>query len=120
MCYASQQVIRKEFDYNAYIEGRLRGEYVVIYNTITEEAATVLPEDTVSKELIRVQENKDIFHLPDNLFLQSTTEITECRTGISIASFNRYSPQLYSGTKPPNTFIKATSANCRGAPRCFL
>jgi hypothetical protein len=67
MCYASQQVIRQEFDYNAYIAGRLRGEYVVIYNTITEEAATVSPEDTISKELIYVQENI-ISDLPDNLF----------------------------------------------------
>jgi hypothetical protein len=120
MCYASQQVIRKEFDYNAYIAGRLRGEYVVIYNTLTEEPPTVLPEDIKGKELIFVQENKDISHLPDNLFLRPVTEITECRTGRKLTSFDTYLVRCCSLIKPPNTFAFASSANCRGAPRCFL
>jgi hypothetical protein len=116
MCYASQQVIRKEFDYNAYIAGRLRGEYVVIYNTITEEAATVSPEDTISKELIYVQENI-ISDLPDNLFLRPVTEFTECRTGSKLTLFGHDSLHLYSRTKPFNTFAFASPANCRGAPQ---
>jgi hypothetical protein len=117
MCYASQQVIRKEFDYNAYIAGRLKGEYVVIYNTITEEAAIALPEDTAGKELICVQENKDISDLPDSLFLRPVTKITECSAGSR--SFNTHSAHLYSGKKPNNKFTKTTSVNCRGAPQCF-
>jgi hypothetical protein len=118
MCYASQQVIRKEFDYNAYIAGRLRGEYVVIYNTITEEPATALPEDTTSKELIYVQENI-ISDLPDNLFLFPVTEITECRTRSKLTLFGRDLLHLYFRTKPFNTFAFAPSANCRDAPRCI-
>jgi hypothetical protein len=119
MCYASQQVIRKEFDYNAYIAGRLKGEYVVIYHTKTEEPATVSSEDNISKELIFVQENI-IFDLPDNLFLLHVTEVTECHTGSKLTLFGRDSLHLYSRTKPLNKFAFASSANCRGAPRCFL
>jgi hypothetical protein len=119
MCYASQQVIRKEFDYNAYIAGRLRGEYVVIYNTITEEADTVLPEDIKGKELIFVQENKDISDLPDYLFLRHVTEITEYHVGSRLTSFDTYLVHCCSLIKPLNTFAFASLANCRGAPRCI-
>jgi hypothetical protein len=119
MCYASQQVIRKEFDYNAYIAGRLRGEYVVIYNTITEEPGTVSPGDTAGTELIYVQEDI-IPDSTDNLFLRPVTEITECHTGSKLTLFGHDSLHLYSRTKPLNMFTKTTSANCRGAPRCFL
>jgi hypothetical protein len=120
MCYASQQVIRKEFDYNAYIAGRLRGEYVVIYNTITEGAATALPEDITSDKLTCVQEDKDISDLPDYLFLRPIAKITVCRTGSKLTSFNTYLVHCCSLIKRPNTFAFASSANCRGAPQCFL
>jgi hypothetical protein len=119
MCYASQQVIRKEFDYNAYIAGRLRGEYVVIYNTITEEADTVLPEDTTGKGIIYVQQNKDISDLPDYLFLRPISKITVCRTGSKLTSFDTYLVHCCFIIKPLNTFAFASSANCRGAPQCF-
>jgi hypothetical protein len=116
MCYASQQVIRKEFDYNAYIAGRLRGEYVVIYHTITDGPATVSPEDSSGEELICVQENDDIPDSPINMSPSSVTDITECRAGIMRPSLNTDSVHFYSGSKSPNTFTKATFANCRGAP----
>jgi len=119
MCYASQQVIRKEFDYNAYIAGRLRGEYVVIYNTITQKADTLLHEDTTGKGLICVQENKDLSHLTDYLFLRTVTEITEWRTGSKLTSFDTYLVHCCSLIKPLNKFAFASSANCRGAPQCF-
>ncbi|KGO87850.1 hypothetical protein Q765_05025 [Flavobacterium rivuli WB 3.3-2 = DSM 21788] len=111
MCYASQPVTRKVFDYNAYIQGRLRGEYVVIYHTVVEE-----PEDVASDIQL------DITDMP-TFDIQQTTVIP-----IISFSNNIHSDLIWATTISRDIFsdyyyttnltlpIKATSINCRGAP----
>ena len=114
MCYASQPVTRKVFDYNAYIQGRLRGEYVVIYHTVVAE-----PEGIPADIQLDI---KDVL-IPDIQDMSAISNVlTESKTLISII-WTETTPRgvptgyyCYDNRNPiPPT--KIISSNCRGAPQ---
>jgi len=118
MCYASLQVIRKVFDYDAYIQGRLRGEYVVIYNTIIEEAQQITAHVQQDVAVTSVNDTLPIVPKPalslPVLFKDNTDASIVCTTTAfgNMLTGNRY---FESVNRPP--FHKTKAANCRGAPQ---
>jgi hypothetical protein len=114
MCYTSQQVLRKEFDYSAYIQGRLRGEYVVIYHTVVDEPVCTTSEEKTDEELLV---EPDIFFviLIPNTSLHSLTAIKGVEPSFT-ASFNFFQNRLATKIGGLNILTTATCANCRGAP----
>jgi hypothetical protein len=114
MCYASQQVLRKEFDYNAYIQGRLRGEYVVIYHTVVDKPVSASSEEIVNEELLPDSDKISVIIIP-SASLHSLTAFGGVAT-VPTASFNLFQNRLAANLRGLNVLNTATCANCRGAP----
>jgi hypothetical protein len=115
MCYASQQVLRKEFDYNAYIQGRLRGEYVVIYHTVVNEPVSALPEAVIDGEGRPESDKISVIIIP-SASLHSLTAFGGVETAPT-ASFNFFKNPWAFATNDLNVLNTVTCANCRGAPQ---
>jgi hypothetical protein len=114
MCYASQQVLRKELDYNAYIQGRLRGEYVVIYLTVVDEPVSTTPEEKTDEELLVESDTFSVILIP-NTSRHSSKALERVETVFTdSSSFFKY--PLAFATNELNVLNTATCANCRGAP----
>lgn len=118
MCYASQQVIRKVFDYNAYIQGRLRGEYVVIYHTVVEKPEEIPADIQLCLTAVRV--------INTTPYAQDSTVIFNTRFKIkTFTIYNLTGTTIYNtavdyycyGRVNPIQFDKTIAANCRGAPQ---
>jgi hypothetical protein len=114
MCYASQQVLRKDFDYNAYIQGRLRGEYVVIYHTVVEEPVSALPEAVIVGEGRPESDKISVIIIP-NTSLHSFKAPERVETAFT-ASFNFFQNRLAANLRGLKVLNTATCANCRGSP----
>jgi len=116
MCYASQQIRRKVFDYNAYIQGRLRGEYVVIYHTVVEEPKEVPADILVDITIVPVPDT--IADIHDRVVIFNA--LKESKTLPSLIWKSTIScsvPIGYYYSINPMLFNNITSANCRGAPQ---
>jgi len=118
MCYAPQPVTRKVFDYNAYIQGRLRGEYVVIYHTVVEEPEEINADIHVDIAVVPVPDTKPDIQdrvaisnaLPESKTLPSLIWKSTISCSVTIVYYYYDALHLI-------PFNKTTSANCRGAPQ---
>jgi hypothetical protein len=115
MCYPSQQVIRKEFDYNAYIQGRLRGEYVVIYHTVVDESVGA-PTEVMTKGEECPESNALPICLTSDSYLLPFKKFGEDVEAADTVSSNFFQKPFAFKSKDLSIFTTATSANCRGAP----
>ena len=117
MCYASQQIRRKVFDYNAYIQGRLRGEYVVIYHTVREEPKEVPADILVDITIVPVPDT--IADIHDRVVIFNALKESKTLPSLIWKSTISCSVPIvyYYDALHLIPFNKTTSANCRGAPQ---
>lgn len=114
MCYASQQVKRKVFDYNAYIQGRLKGEYVVIYHSVDEVPEEIPIDVETDIKAVPIYDVQDTTIVSIISFSNNMAFDIIWATTISCDVFTDY---YYNDTTNGIALTKATLIYCRGAPQ---
>jgi len=130
MCFVSRSVTRKVFDYNAYIEGRRKGLYVVIYHDVTDETDQIPENNTaVTEGALSVYnvidapspdlEITDVPSVQDRTLLVNDSAISSVYIPVFwVETISIYIPpeRPYPNAVPIVPLTKAAQLYCRGAP----
>jgi len=118
--YTTENKPAKRFDYNAYIQGRLAGKYVIAY--IDED----IPEESLTEHINdSIEPFADISY--DEIVLKDENGRSE--TGVTFAGIDGLSayPELITNSIPVKCEViilhnipskQVPDINCRGAPLC--